>query len=199
MMSVAEKLDVEILDFIWNKKSAQSFYDWFPKDIPGNLEKRVELYKVLAYDPKFKEWYLEKCREYLPLMFLTLFWTLDPREEPGASNLPFIPRPKQEIVPRPRPQPKPKPRLPPTRRPGGIPPPSLPWWPVLPDAGGGIGAGWPRSMKRGRPIKKYLPSVTAVTLGIYGKKPTGVLSGLEFRPLPGKKPKKKKRRGELII
>lgn len=93
-----ENLDVDILKFIWNEKVAKSFYDWFPKTITENLEKRIELYKILAYDDKFKQWYMDKCREYLPLMFVSLFWTMNPQKPPGERNQPFIPRPKQVKV-----------------------------------------------------------------------------------------------------
>ena len=132
-----------------------------------------------------------------------------PIKPPGAIE-PYRPppppakKPSLEIIDptgrKPPPPPKPKkPKLPKPRKPGkfsgGLPgifiPPS-------PPGGGGYMQGWGRTKRGSRTKTQYTPSLIARTFGIYGKKPTGQLSGLEFRPMVGKPRKaKKKKKGRL--
>jgi hypothetical protein len=54
---------------------------------------------MLAKDKKAQDVYWAMCRKYKPIMFSSLFWTLDPRLSWGMQNQPFILRPKQiEVV-----------------------------------------------------------------------------------------------------
>ncbi len=56
---------------------------------------RIELHKLLATDKKAQQVYLEMCREYIPIIFSTTFFTFNPQNLPGEDNLPFILRPAQ--------------------------------------------------------------------------------------------------------
>ena len=71
------------------------FYKIIPVDIRENIEFRIELHKMLAVDKKFQQVYLEMCRQYIPIMFSSTFWTLNPQKSPGHRNQPFILRPAQ--------------------------------------------------------------------------------------------------------
>jgi hypothetical protein len=105
---------------------------------------------------------------------------------------PFI-KPPKPPEPRPtKPQPKkptPKPKTPI----GGF---------ILPDLdfslGGGLIGKYGRGTKPRGQKKTYLPSLTALNLGITGAKPTGRLSGLEQRPILKKKSKKDKDKNNNI-
>lgn len=60
------------------------------------------------------------------------------------------------------------------------------------DTGGAVrGArfAFPGSAKKG-----YAPSIAAIGLGITGKKPKGTLTGLEFRPIPSKKKRRRRKK-----
>ena len=78
--------------------SPEAFYRLIPKDVQGNIRFRMDLHTLLAKDFQAQAVYFEMCRQYLPIMFATLFWTLDPRKPEGKTNQPFIPRWKQEKV-----------------------------------------------------------------------------------------------------
>lgn len=56
---------------------------------------RIELHKFLATDRKAQQVFLEMCREYIPIVFSTVFFTLNPQLKPGYRNQPFILRPAQ--------------------------------------------------------------------------------------------------------
>ena len=71
------------------------FYKIIPVDIRENIEFRIELHKMLAVDKKFQQVYLEMCRQYIPIIFSSTFWTLNPQKSPGHRNQPFILRPAQ--------------------------------------------------------------------------------------------------------
>lgn len=71
------------------------FYKIIPTDVRQNIEFRIELHKMLAVDKKAQQVYLELCRQYLPIIFSSTFWTLNPQLRPGSRNMPFILRPAQ--------------------------------------------------------------------------------------------------------
>ena len=73
----------------------KDFYAIIPTDIVGNIKFRIELHKLLATDEKFQNVFLEMCRQYYPIFFSSVAWTLNPQKPPGERNQPFIPRPAQ--------------------------------------------------------------------------------------------------------
>lgn len=75
--------------------TAEAFYKLIPTDIGQNIQFRIELHKMLAVDSKAQQVFLAMCREYLPIVFSTSFWTLNPQKKPGERNQPFILRPAQ--------------------------------------------------------------------------------------------------------
>lgn len=58
----------------------------------------MDLHSLLAKDTGLQSLYLDMCRDYLPIMFSSLFWTLNPQCEAGSRNVPFILRPKQVLI-----------------------------------------------------------------------------------------------------
>ncbi|MFX0136808.1 MAG: hypothetical protein ACFFDN_24435 [Candidatus Hodarchaeota archaeon] len=76
-------------------EEAKYFYSKIPKTIKENIEFRAKLHDELAKSKADQEDFLDMCRVYLPIFFATIAWTLNPQEEAGARNVPFIPRPKQ--------------------------------------------------------------------------------------------------------
>ena len=73
----------------------KEFYSLIPTDIQKNLEFRIELHKLLATDKKAQAVYIQLCKEYLPIIFSTTFFTYNPQSKPGFRNVPFILRPAQ--------------------------------------------------------------------------------------------------------
>jgi len=75
--------------------TAKEFYEMIPTDIGQNIQFRIELHKMLSIDKKMQQLFLSMCREYIPIIFSTTFWTLNPQKRPGERNQPFILRPAQ--------------------------------------------------------------------------------------------------------
>jgi len=71
------------------------FYAIIPTGVQENIQFRIDLHQLLTGDDKFQEVFLTMCREYLPIWFSTVAWTLNPQKPPGERNQPFIPRPAQ--------------------------------------------------------------------------------------------------------
>jgi hypothetical protein len=74
--------------------------------------------------------------------------------------------------------------------------PGIPGFPIIPFIGTPFHFEEEGKGKRGKQFKmpsKYTPSLTAEVLGIYGKKPK-TITGLEIRPIIGKKPTRKEER-----
>jgi hypothetical protein len=76
--------------------SAESFYQAIPTELRQNIEFRISLHKFLATDTKAQQVYLELCRQYMPIVFSSTFWTINPQKPPGQRNQPFILRPVQK-------------------------------------------------------------------------------------------------------
>jgi hypothetical protein len=75
--------------------SPQSFFKIIPTDVKKNIQFRIELNKMLAVDKTFQTIFLAMCREYYPIFFNTVAWTLNPQKPPAERNQPFILRPAQ--------------------------------------------------------------------------------------------------------
>jgi len=75
--------------------TGRQFFKLIPTDVKENIEFRQKFHKLISYSGDLRLWYLQCCREYLPVMFNSLFCTLNPQRPPSESNLPFILRPKQ--------------------------------------------------------------------------------------------------------
>jgi len=72
--------------------TAKGFYDIIPTTIADNIAFRIELHKMLSVDKSAQVVYLEMCRQYLPIVFSTTFFTFNPEIR---LNSPFILRPAQ--------------------------------------------------------------------------------------------------------
>jgi len=78
--------------------SPKKFYEAIPENVEQNKKFRENLHlNLLARDKSAQTLYLEMCRQYLPIMFSSLFWTLNPQNK-GSRNVPFILWPKQVKV-----------------------------------------------------------------------------------------------------
>lgn len=73
----------------------EDFFNSIPTDLGGNLAYRKELSNLLAKDKGFQDTFLSMCLQCPEISFNTMFWTFDPRKDPGYRNQPFILRPKQ--------------------------------------------------------------------------------------------------------
>lgn len=73
----------------------KDFYKLIPTDIGENIKFRIDLHKMLSTDTKAQQVYLEMCRQYMPIIFSSTFWTMNPQKRPGERNQPFILRPAQ--------------------------------------------------------------------------------------------------------
>ena len=73
----------------------RDFFSIIPTDILENLKFRIQLNKMLCTDAKFQQVFLQMCREYLPIFFNTISWTLNPQKHWAERNQPFILRPLQ--------------------------------------------------------------------------------------------------------
>ena len=74
--------------------SPKAFYEAIPKELRQNIEFRISLHQLLATDPKAQQVYLQLCREYLPIIFSSTFWTFNPTKR---INAPFILREPAQI------------------------------------------------------------------------------------------------------
>ncbi len=75
--------------------SPQKFFALIPTGLRENIEFRIKLAGWLATDTKAQDEYLRMCKVYLPIMFNTIFMTLNPQLAPRLRNQPFILRPAQ--------------------------------------------------------------------------------------------------------
>lgn len=76
----------------------EGFLSAIPGDLRGNLDFRKKVNTKLAGDNGMQRAFLELCWAKPQIAYKTLFWTFDPRKEPGCRNLPFITRPAQDRV-----------------------------------------------------------------------------------------------------
>jgi len=84
-----------ILKQLAKVNSPKDFFKAIPTDLRENLLFRIELHKFLAVDQSAQKVFLSMCREYLPIFFSSVAWTMNPQKPPGERNQPFILRPKQ--------------------------------------------------------------------------------------------------------
>lgn len=75
--------------------SVPGFIKTIPRDIPGNLQFRIDLHKMLAADKVAQQVFWAMCKQDLQILFDCVFWTLNPRRPWGQQNQPFILRPQQ--------------------------------------------------------------------------------------------------------
>lgn len=85
-------MDISVLSKIDN---AQDFYKIIPTDVRKNIEFRIELHKMLAVDKTAQQVFIALCKQYIPIFFSAVAWTLNPQKRPGERNQPFILRPAQ--------------------------------------------------------------------------------------------------------
>ncbi len=78
--------------------SPEAFYNTIPKGLKENIAFRKTLHTVLEKDRGFQKLYLAMIRADFKIAFNSMLWTLNPRKPVGERNLPFILRPKQELV-----------------------------------------------------------------------------------------------------
>lgn len=78
--------------------SVEGFIKTIPRDVPGNIQFRIDLHKMLATDKSAQQVFWGLCRQDLQIMFDTCFWTLNPRKPWGHQNQPFILRPRQILA-----------------------------------------------------------------------------------------------------
>jgi len=75
--------------------NAEDFFKQIPLEIGENLKFRIKLHELLTGNLKGQEIFLQLCRDYLPIWFNTVAWTLNPQKKAGERNRPFILRPAQ--------------------------------------------------------------------------------------------------------
>jgi len=75
--------------------TGKEFFALIPTGLEDNIRFRIDFHKLASQSKDLQQWFLETCRDYLPVMFNALFWTLNPRKPPSESLKPFILRPKQ--------------------------------------------------------------------------------------------------------
>ena len=69
-----------------------------PTEPSRNIAWRLELFEKLAKDKGQRADFLALCGAYFPLVFKTLYFTFNPRGEPGKRNIPFITWPSQDAA-----------------------------------------------------------------------------------------------------
>lgn len=85
----------EIVKLLATCNSPESFYAAIPTELRSNIKFRIKLHKFLAVDKKAQLFFLDLCRQYIPIIFSSTLWTLNPQKPEGQRNQPFILRPKQ--------------------------------------------------------------------------------------------------------
>lgn len=108
-------------------------------------------------------------------------------------------RPKTDII-----KSEGKPPKPPIRPRPSFPFPDVPVPPFFymggkGEGGGGLLSGFGKRTSPRSQIKKYVPSLTAITLNIRGQRPGDILSGLEQRPITSKGGTKSKKRNKKKV
>jgi len=78
--------------------SPEAFYKSIPTSIMENLEFRIQLHTLMEKDTGLQKLYRNMCRIKPHIAFNSMFFTFNPRLEPGFKNVPFILRPAQEDV-----------------------------------------------------------------------------------------------------
>lgn len=73
----------------------RQFFDIIPVGLIDNIKFRVELNKMLSVDRVFQSVFMDMCRQFLPIFYNTVAWTLNPQKPPAERNQPFILRPAQ--------------------------------------------------------------------------------------------------------
>jgi len=76
--------------FIYEDLTAKSFFDLIPKGVQENIEFRKKFYGLIKNSTELQKQFWMWCKEYVPIAFDVLFCTLDPQQQPGSRNLPFI-------------------------------------------------------------------------------------------------------------
>lgn len=85
----------QIVKILAQCNSPKDFWRAIPRSLEENLEFRISLHKLLATDHKAQQVFLSMCRLYIPIIFDTTLWTINPQKKPGFRNRPFILRPAQ--------------------------------------------------------------------------------------------------------
>lgn len=81
---------------MFNVRTAKEFFNAIPTELQANIEFRIALHKQLCNDVELQDMFLSMCKEYVPILFNTVFFTFNPKKR---YNHPFILRPKQiEVV-----------------------------------------------------------------------------------------------------
>lgn len=76
----------------------ESFYKAIPKDYKENIEFRKILHTVLDKNQSLQNVFLNLVQKDYKIAFNSMLWTTNPRMPAGQRNLPFILRPKQEVL-----------------------------------------------------------------------------------------------------
>lgn len=91
-------MDKEMVRLLTLADSPEAFFAAIPTDLLENIYFRTKLHGYLATDQKAQDFFLSLCRSYLPIVFNTSFFTLNPQKPPSERNQPFILRPKQILA-----------------------------------------------------------------------------------------------------